>query len=131
MNTLLKMMRPLLIVFILITGIVFASEGLIEKYKADKNTLLIANMLLLVLFVLVLLVQKNALKHTNPNVWVRSVMIGMMLKMVLIAITVVVYAKTAGTAYNKKSVFIALFFYLIYLIVEVKTITKLNPGKNA
>lgn len=131
MNTLLKLMRPLLIVFILITGIIFASEGLIEKYKADKNTLLIANMLLLLLFVLVLALQKSALAHTNPNVWVRSVMIGMMLKMLLIAIAVLVYAKTAEEGYNKKSVFIALFFYLIYLIVEVKTITKLNPGKNA
>lgn len=131
MNSLLKLMRPLLIVFILLTALVFATEGLIEKYKVDKNTLLIANMLLLLLFVLVLMVQKSALSHTNPNVWVRSVMIGMMLKMLIIAIAVLVYVKTIGEGYNQKSILIALSFYFIYLIVEVKTITKLNPGKNA
>jgi len=131
MNTLLKLLRPLLIVFIMLTGIIFAAAGLIEKYKADKNTLLIANVLLLVLFTLVLLLQKNALTHSNPNVWMRTVMLGMMLKMLICAIAVLVYVKTIGEDYNKKSVLMALFFYLIYLFVEVKTITKLNPGKNA
>ncbi|MEX0636407.1 MAG: hypothetical protein WD135_06540 [Ferruginibacter sp.] len=131
MNTFLKLIRPLLIVFILLTGIIFATAEMIEKYNADKNTLLIANVLLLVLFILVLLLQKNALKHINPNVWMRTVMLGMMFKMLICAIAVLVYVKTIGDDYNKKSVIIALFFYLIYLFVEVKTMTKLNPGKNA
>ena len=131
MNTMLKLMRPLLLVFIGISVAVFAAEGLIQTYNINKNLLLIANIGLLLLFLLVLLFQKNALRHQNPNVWVRSVMLGMTLKMLFCAISVVVYTKYMGEALNKRSVYTALFFYLIYLFVEVKTITKLNPGKNA
>jgi hypothetical protein len=131
MNTLLKLMRPLLLVFIGITVAVFAADGIIQTYQLNKNTLLAANMMLLVLFLLVLLLQKNALQHKNPNVWVRSVMLGMTIKMLLCAISVVVYIKYMGEGINRRSVYVALIFYLIYLFVEVKTITKLNPGKNA
>jgi hypothetical protein len=131
MNTLLKLIRPLLLVFIGITLAVFAADGIIQTYELNKNTLLVANMLLLVLFLLVLLLQKNALQHKNPNVWVRSVMLGMTIKMLLCAISVVVYMKYMGEGINRRSVYAALIFYLIYLFVEVKTITKLNPGKNA
>jgi hypothetical protein len=131
MNTLLKLMRPLLLVFIGITVAVFAADSIIQTCQLNKNTLLAANMMLLVLFLLVLLLQKNALQHKNPNVWVRSVMLGMTIKMLLCAISVVVYIKYMGEGINRRSVYVALIFYLIYLFVEVKTITKLNPGKNA
>jgi hypothetical protein len=56
---------------------------------------------------------------------------GMMLKMFVCAIAVLAYVVIIGNDYNKKAVFISLFFYLIYLAVEVAILTRLNNKKNA
>jgi hypothetical protein len=58
-------------------------------------------------------------------------MIGMILKMFSTAIAVVIYFFQSGENFNKRGVFISLFFYLIYLATEVMTVMKLNKKSNA
>jgi heme/copper-type cytochrome/quinol oxidase subunit 4 len=54
-----------------------------------------------------------------------------MIKMFLCIIAVMAYVVAAGKAVNKISIFIAMFFYLIYLAVEVVILMKMNKQKNA
>jgi hypothetical protein len=75
--------------------------------------------------------QKRALKNTNPNVYVRSVMGGMMIKMAIVVVAVAIYVIALKDNFSKMSVFAAMFLYLIYLGVEVRLATKLNTKKNA
>jgi hypothetical protein len=76
-------------------------------------------------------IQLKGMHHTNPNVFVRSIMGSMMIKMFLTVIAVFIYVSSTGNNFNKKGILIALFFYLIYLAVEVMTILKMNKSKNA
>ena len=69
--------------------------------------------------------------HSNPNVFIRAVMGGMMFKMIVCAGAVIAYVLSIGTGYSKWAVFISLFIYLIYLAVEVATLMRLNNRKNA
>ena len=71
------------------------------------------------------------MKNANPNVFVRSVMGSMMIKMFIVVGVVFAYVAFSGGHYNKRGVFISLFFYLIYLAVEVYAVMKLNNQKNA
>lgn len=75
--------------------------------------------------------QKKALNNANPNVFVRSVMGGMLIKMFVVITAVIVYRLVAGNSVSKVSVFASMFLYLLYLGVEVAIITKLNKQKNA
>jgi high-affinity Fe2+/Pb2+ permease len=75
--------------------------------------------------------QKKALKNANPNVFIRSVMAGMMIKMAICIIAVMIYALAFKNNFSKYSVFAAVFLYFIYLAVEVRAATKLNKQKNA
>ena len=74
----------------------------------------------------VFFIQKNALQNTNPNVFIRSVILGMMIKMFSTVLAVLAYVVLVGQGYNKKAVFIALFMYLAYLATEVIIISKEN-----
>jgi hypothetical protein len=56
---------------------------------------------------------------------------GMMLKMFATVIAVFIYVSINDGVFNKKGLFISLFFYLIYLAIEVKVIMQLNSSKNA
>ena len=125
-----KMLLPVFIIFLLFSIFIFSANSLWVKYNVDKNVLMGANLLFLVTGLLVFFMQKNALQNKNPNVFVRSVIAGMMIKMFSTVLAVLAYVLTVGQGYNKKAVFIALFMYLIYLAAEVMAISKVNRTKN-
>ena len=125
-----KMLLPILIIFLLLTVFIFAANNVWVKYNVDKQVLFGANLLFLVVGLLVFFLQKNALQNKNPNVFVRSVIAGMMIKMFSTVLAVLAYVVTVGQGYNKNAVFISLFMYLIYLAAEVMAISKVNRTKN-
>ena len=125
-----KMLLPLLIIFIVLTIFILSATNLWQKYNIDSNVLLGANFLFMGTGLLVFFMQKNALTNKNPNVFIRSVIAGMMIKMFSTVLAVLAYVVLIGPTYNKKAVFISLFMYLIYLAAEVIAISKVNSNKN-
>lgn len=131
MNSTYRFLLPLLILFAIINFLIFTLKTVFTKYNVDGTVLLGANAIFLLMNILVFLFQQKALKHSNPNVFIRSVIGGMMLKMFVCAIAVLAYVVLVGPDYNKKAVFISLFFYLFYLAAEVGILMRLNSKKNA
>ena len=125
-----RMLLPLLIIFFVLTIFILSATNLWQKYNIDKNVLMGANFLFMGTGLLVFFMQKNALSNKNPNVFIRSVIAGMMIKMFSTVLAVLAYVVLVGPTYNKKGVFISLFMYLIYLAAEVTAISKLNSKKN-
>ncbi len=126
-----KMLMPVLVIFVTLTICIILADTLWVKYNVDSNVLLGANVLFLVTSILVFFMQKKALTNTNPNVFVRSVIAGMMIKMFSTAIAVLAYVLIVGSGYNTSAVFISLIMYLIYLAAEVMAISKENKKKHA
>jgi hypothetical protein len=126
-----KMLMPVLVIFVTLTVFILAANMLWAKYNVDKNVLLAANLLFVVVSIVVFFMQKKALTNTNPNVFIRSVIAGMMIKMFSTAIAVLTYVLLVGNTYNTSAVFISLIMYLIYLAAEVMAISKENKNKHA
>ena len=126
MNASNKTIYPLLAIFTVISGLLVVFSKSLEAQGVDTTVLLAANGLFFILNLIVFFIQKKALTNSNPNIFIRTVIAGMMIKMFTCAIAVIAYVTLIGPGYNKKSVFISLFIYLIYLGVEVATITRLN-----
>ncbi|MEJ7611065.1 MAG: hypothetical protein WKF88_07800 [Ferruginibacter sp.] len=121
---------PVLVVFISVTVFIVAAGALWRKYNIDRNVMLGANLLFLLINVLIYFLQKRSLRDPNPNAFIRSVIGGMMIKMFTAVIAVLVYVVSVGPGYNKKAVFISLFIYLLYLGAEVAAISKEIRKKN-
>ena len=130
MNPKRKIVLPLVVLFIVFSGSITASRSLLAKWGIDSDILVIANIIFFLISLIAFFMQQKALANSNPHVFVRSVMGGMMIKMFVVIIAVVVYRLIAGNQVSKVSVFAAMFLYLIYLGVEVAAITKLNRQKN-
>ncbi|MEO6723518.1 MAG: hypothetical protein ABIN67_24335 [Ferruginibacter sp.] len=131
MNSQKKIIRPLLVIFLFFSIVFTLSKMLLAKWGLDYYVLLIANLLFFLVSLGVFFMQKKALDNTNPNVFVRSVMGGMLIKMAVCVFAIIIYRLVAGNNVNKVSVFAAMFLYLLYLAVEVRVIMKLNRQKNA
>jgi len=131
MNAGKKLIVPLIAIFVIFNGALIATKSLLGKWGIDHNVLIIANVLFFLISLLAFFMQQKALNNSNPNVFIRSVMAGMLIKMFVCITAVIIYRLIAGNAVSKVSVFAAMFLYLLYLGVEVAVITKLNKQKHA
>ena len=130
MSPQIKIISPLFLVFTLTILVLYAIRGILAQWGIDFTILNIANGIFFLLSLLTFIMQRKALENSNPNVFVRSVMGGMLIKMFVTISVVIVYRLIAGNSVRKVSVFSAMFLYLLYLGVEVAVITKLNRKKN-
>lgn len=132
MNSRIKNVFPLIVTFlvlvtaVLITRFLFAGRG-----GVDYTVVMAANCLFFFVSLLVFRMQYNAMHNSNPNVFIRSVMSGMIIKVFVCIGAVVGYYFLSRENFNKPAVYTGMVIYIIYLTVEVRTIMKLNKSKNA
>lgn len=125
-----RFLLPFLYMFIFVTCLLSLLKGSLVKWEMNHTVLQLANMFFLLVSVAVFFILKKSMSNSNPNVFIRSVMGGMMLKMFLTVIAVLIYVLSSGKNFSKFSVFAALFIYLFYLAAEVIAVMKLNKKPN-
>lgn len=125
-----KLLQPLILLFLLLNGGLFFVNENLTKLGLQYKFLIVANLIFFIISIIAFLMQKNALKNTNPNVFIRSVMGGMLIKMAICIVAVAVYAIVFKNNFSSNSILAAMFLYLVYLGVEVAVATKLNRQKN-
>jgi len=125
-----KATLPVIIVFFILLVCILILQKRLEGIHVDPLALRIGNILLFALTIFSITYQHRALGHKNPNVFVRSVMASTIIKMVIIAAGVLIYAKVSGPHFSKNAVMGILLMYLAYLGIEVFVVMKLNRKKD-
>lgn len=131
MQTNRKNILPLVLLFIFTNTFLITAKSLLERNGIDRNVLIAANALFFLTNFIAFLLQRRALQNSNPNVFVRSMMAAMMIKMFVVLGAFLGYVIIMGKAVNKPAIYIAVFLYFLYLAVEVAIVMKLNKQKNA
>ena len=131
MQSTIRILSPVIILFLLLTTFILTSSRFLEQLHIDRNVLLGANVLFFLLTIVSFFIQRRGMLNKNPHVFVRSVTGGMMVKMVFCILAVIAYVYASGEQFNKRGVFIGLFLYLVYLAIEVMVVMKMNKKHNA
>lgn len=131
MNFSFKTVKPLFFTFLALTVAIVAGNFLLAGKGINYTIVMGANCLFFLVSLLVFRMQFMALYNKNPQVFIRSVMGGMLIKMFACLVAVVAYYFISAAAFNKPAVYIGMVIYIVYLVVEVKTIMKLNRTKDA
>lgn len=126
-----SVLLPVLLIFLIFNSFFLLAVNFLTKWGLNNSVLIIANLLFFSITLVAFFMQQKALKNSNPNVFVRSVMGGMMIKMAICIVAVFVYAFAFKESFNKRTILAAMFLYLIYLAAEVLVATKLNKQINA
>ncbi len=127
-----KQILPLIIIFLSLNAFLLTGHSFLQRYGIDKNVLIIANTLFFITNSITFILQRKALQNKNPNVFVRSMMAGMMIKMFAVLGAFIAYVLISGKAtVNKPALYVSIFLYFVYLAVEVAIVMKLNKQKNA
>lgn len=115
---------PLHLTLILLSVSLWISGFFPETPWKDFRFLQATNFLLFVFGVVSLYMQERAIDAKNPNVFLRSVLGGTMIKMFGMVIVILAYVMWKRESYDAASIFISMVFYLIYLSVEVMWLMK-------
>lgn len=131
MQTNRKAILPLIFLFIILNSFFLLAKPMLEKWGVDRYVLIGANLLFFVVSLITFFLQNGALKNKNPNVFVRSIMGGVMIKMFACITALLTYYFTNADNFNKPAVYGGMIIYLLYLVIEVIVMMKLNKHKHA
>ncbi len=119
----------LLLVFGIVCLLAFGLNTELARWKIDYRVVAGANGLLFLLSILSLTLHAKALSNPNPNVFVRSVMLANIIKLLGIAAAALIYITISGKATSTNSVFVGLLLYIIYTWVEKRATIRLSKSK--
>lgn len=116
----------LFILFIIVNSFCFLFKNWLDAKNIDHLVVIGANCILFVLSATVYYMHKKAVQNKNPYAFVRSVMAGTFIKLVVIAIAVVIYLKLAEQNKSVYAIVAGIGLYFIYTFVEVRSAQRLN-----
>jgi hypothetical protein len=121
-----KKILPLFFLFVIVNTVILIWQKQLQGIKIDALVVFYANLLLFAISVFGVAVHMKAYNKKNPNLVVRSVMSLMLLKFFVLAATVFIYLFVAGSNRSVYAVFVGMFLYIIYTILEVRIALKMN-----
>jgi hypothetical protein len=124
-----KLLYPIIALFIFVNAAILLGEQELIKYKFVPTVINGANILLFALTLLGLLSLISAAKDPNPNVLVRTVMAFMGFRLIGLAVILVSYIKMSGAGISPRSVYAGFALYPIYTWLEIRLFLKLNVKK--
>jgi hypothetical protein len=117
---------PLIFIFVAVNALCVIFNNKLDAWKINHLVVQAANLLLFVLMFTSAYIHFKALHKTNPNAFLRSVLSATLLKLFVIGGATLVYLFVAGENKSVYAVIAGLLLYIIYTIVELRGIFKLN-----
>jgi RsiW-degrading membrane proteinase PrsW (M82 family) len=125
-TTFLQKIMPIFGVFILVNSIATFAKNWLAIHKINADVVIGANVVLFVVSILILVMHNKAFANKNPNAVVRSMMLGTLIKLIVVASAVLIYVVMAGAKRNSYGVFCGMGLYIIYTFIEVRIATKMK-----
>jgi len=123
MNKSVKQFLPVSILFVFLTSLIAISGVWLTQWGFDQPTLLWGNIFLFLLSLISFLLLYKAIQSASPQVFVRYFYISFMVKFLLVAIIVLIYAKMA-THISRESIIVCMSLYVVYTFVEMRILLK-------
>ncbi len=131
-QNMLKLLRPMILVFILLSGFFIAGKLWLEKKGIDQEVLILGNLVLFAVSILTFWLTWRSLKSDNTHVFVRALYTGFIVKFFAIALAAFIYILLAEKNLNKPALFCMMGLYIVYSAIEVNTLLRiLKQKKNA
>jgi ACR3 family arsenite efflux pump ArsB len=125
----LKLLRPMLIVFIFLNVFFVTGRSMLVKQGADPDVLIMGDILLFLVSFLAFQISYKALGSSNPQSFVRAMYGSFILKFFVIAIAAFIYIMIMKKKVNKPSLAGCMVLYVMYTFLEVSALMKLLKRK--
>jgi len=123
---------PIIIFFILLSTLFLTGKNFLERGGFDQGVLITGNLVLFAATLVSFLFAKRGLRSENPQAFVRSVYMSIMIKLFISVAAALIYIFLFRKNLNRPALFTCMGLYLVYTFMEVSVLTKmLKEKKNA
>ena len=119
---------PIVFFFIILNAFFLTGKNFLEEHGFDQSVLIVGNLIVFLATVFSFLFANRGLKSTNPQAFVRSVYLSIMVKLFVCIIGALIYIFMFRNNLNKPALFTSMGLYLVYTLIEVSVLTKLLKG---
>ena len=123
-----KFYVPLLALFAVLNCFFLLGKKWLSKYGIDPEVLMIGNLLVFFVTIVSLFFHIKGFSTNNAQVFLRGVYASLMIKMIVVAASVLIYASVVAKP-NRPAVYISMGLYFVYSFIEVRTIFRLMKEK--
>ena len=124
-----KLYLPILGLFVALSSLYLLGQNWLTKYGLSFNVLMAGNLILFLVTITSLYFHVKGFLHKNIQVFFRSVYVALMIKMLICAAAVVIYALIAKPNINKPALYVCMALYFVYSFMEVRMVFRLLKQK--
>ena len=124
-----KLYLPVILFFIIINGALILLGPRLQKTGFDTTVALVGDLVLFAATLFSLFLYQRALTHTSTHGFLRNTYTGLIAKLVICLVAVGIYAMMAGPAINKLGIFACVFLYVVYSIIEMRSLMRWNKER--
>ena len=109
------LLRPMILFFILLNAFFIVGRNTLAKWGIDQSVVIVGNLVLFVVNLTSFLLSRRAMNSANPNVFVRAMYAGFMIKFFVCVIVAFIYFTSFKKNINKPALFICMgLVYCLY-----------------
>jgi len=124
-----KPLRPLFVLFLLLNAFFLLANSWLTEQGLDTRVLITGNVILLLVILVSFILTRRSFDDPNPNVFVRAVYAGFILKFFVIAVAAFAYIMAVRDKVNKPALIACMGLYVVYTIIEVRALLQLLKQK--
>jgi len=122
----------MILIFIFLNAFFLVGKNWLAKKGIDQEVLIAGNLILFTVTLITFLLTYRSLKAKNPNVFVRAMYGGFIIKFFAVAIAAFIYIMITKKNVNKPALFACMGLYIVYTFFEVSSLFRvLKQKKNA
>lgn len=121
-----KSFLPILLVFIITTGLFVSGEKMLARFNINQPVVLIGNIILFIATAVSFYFYFQSLRNNRVQVFLRMIYGGMFIKMFICLIAAFIYIMATGKQVNKGGIFMCMFLYFVYSVIEISTLLKIS-----
>jgi hypothetical protein len=120
---------PVLLFFIGANTFFITMASSLTNWQIDQTLVIIGNIMLGLVTLLSLYMSQKALQHSSTAGFLRNTYGGFIIKLFVCAGATVIYAMMAGKNLNRNGVFVCIFLYFIYIVLEKYSLMRWNKQR--
>ena len=124
-----RLFVPVVLLFIILNALFLTAKNWLLKYGFSQEVLIMGNLILFLVTLVSLYFHVKGFLHKNIQVFFRSVYGSLMVKMVVCAAAVIIYALLSRPNLNKPALYICMALYFVYSFIEVRMLFRLLKQK--
>ncbi len=117
-----KALTPILVLFSVVSIATMAFASWFASLGIDADVLMMANLFVCLLTLFSFWMLYRGLQAKSTTSFLTAVYGSFLVKLVLAALAVVIYATVSGEQMNKAAVFSAMVLYLFYMFLEIRVL---------